>query len=107
MRMRAALGLVGEMTARHVTDPYLIEGRMLGEATIPRIGTAVVEAAASRPRSRWRHRARNRRETFPLLTDMRHRVEQAFRVRMMRLFEEVAHRGLLDDLSAIHHDDTR
>ena len=80
---------------------------MLGDASVPRVRTAVVEAAAARPRRRWWNGAGNGSESLALLADLRHRAEQAFGVRMMRAREQLIDRRVLDDLAAVHHDDTR
>ena len=85
----------------------LIQRRMLRGAALPRVRAAVVKAAALRPLRRRRHGAGNRREPLALLPDLRHRVEQAFRVRVVRAREQVADRRFLDDLAAVHHDDAR
>jgi len=107
MHVGASLRFLREMTARHVSVPDLIERGMFGCAPVPRVLTPIVKATATRPRRRWWDRARDRRETLAFVTDLRHRVEQAFGVRMMRGGEQLVHRRLLDDLAAVHHDHTR
>src|SRR5215208_4666259 len=107
MRMPPALGLVGEVTARRVAAPDLIERRMLGLAPLPRVRTAVAEAAAIRPGGRRRHGTRNGGETGLAAADTRHRAEQALGVRVMRAGEEIGRRRLLHDLAGVHDDHAR
>ena len=80
---------------------------MLAFAALPRIGTALVETAPTRPFVRGRHRAGNDGESLALRTRARHGRHETFRVGMVRLREQLAHACLLDDLARVHDDDTR
>src|SRR5689334_6416480 len=91
VRLFATLRFHRQMTPGNMPVPDLIERRMLGRTSVPRVGAPIMKATACRPRGWRRNGTRNGRQTLALVTDLRHRVQQAFGVRMMRRCEELAH----------------
>src|SRR5579862_9749285 len=105
--MRPAFRLLCQMTARQMTVADLIERRMLRLAALPCVRTPIAKATAARPSGWRRYGSRNRRQSLPRLAESRHSPQQSFRVGMMGRVEKGLYHGLLDDLTAVHHDDPR
>src|SRR6266571_5269806 len=105
MRMRATLRLDRKMTTRCVPLRDLIKRRMLLLTEVPRVGTALTESAAGWPVGRRWNRAWDHVESRARLTELGHRMHQAFGVWMMRGSEQSRDICFLDYFSAIHHDD--
>ena len=82
------------------------EGRRLPRAELGGIGATRMERAAGGHRQQVWRRAGDRGQRRELLAgDRRHRVEQADRVGVLRVVEDVAHVADLDQLAGVHRRD--
>src|SRR5438105_662792 len=105
--MVSPLRLTRQVTTRDVSRPNIVELWVLPLRQIPRVRAALSESAAVRPTRRRRHGPWNHIEPVLVVTDVWHRVHQSLGVRMMRPREQLTYRRLFDDLSRVHHNDTR
>src|SRR6185437_1708542 len=79
---------------------------MFRRAPIPRVTAPIPESTTTRPRGRRRDDARDRHESLGVTVESGHGTHQPFGVWMLRRLEQFSHRGTLDHLAAIHHDDS-
>ena len=82
-------------------------GRRFIHATVPGEGTPIAEATPGGPARRRRDGARDDREPVALASKAGHGLEQAARVGMAWIAEQLPHGCALDDLATVHHQHAR